>query len=73
MWLVSRIEALCADPLSKINGRSDQLATDAELEGRRSSKGTLRFSFAEPVPKGLIARVAKFRAREFREAAEKNA
>jgi uncharacterized protein YdhG (YjbR/CyaY superfamily) len=48
-------------------------AMPAELEGRRSSKGTLRFSFAEPVPKTLIERVAKFRATEFRGAVRKKA
>jgi uncharacterized protein YdhG (YjbR/CyaY superfamily) len=48
-------------------------AMPAELEGHRKSKGTLRFSFAEPVPKELIQRVAKFRATEFRGAARKRA
>jgi uncharacterized protein YdhG (YjbR/CyaY superfamily) len=32
-----------------------------------NNKGTLRFPLAEPVPVKLIARIAKFRAREVRE------
>ena len=39
-------------------------AFKGRLEEHRVSKGTLRFSLAEPVPTRLIERVAKFRARE---------
>jgi len=35
-----------------------------------ASKSTLRFSLTEPVPAGLIARVAKFRAKEVRQRAK---
>ena len=41
-------------------------ALPGELEARRVSKGTLRFSFSEPVPEKLIERIAKFRATEIR-------
>ena len=33
------------------------------LDRHRVSKGTLRFSLAEPVPEALIARIAKFQAK----------
>jgi len=36
----------------------------------RSGKGTARFMLDEPVPYGLIARIAKFRARENQERAK---
>lgn len=39
-------------------------AMKGALAGRVVSKGTIRFSLSEPVPVGLIARIAKFRARE---------
>jgi uncharacterized protein YdhG (YjbR/CyaY superfamily) len=39
-------------------------AFKGELTPYRASKGTLRFPLSEPVPAGLIARVAKFRAKE---------
>lgn len=39
-------------------------AFKSELTPYRASKGTLRFPLSEPVPAGLIARVAKFRAKE---------
>jgi uncharacterized protein YdhG (YjbR/CyaY superfamily) len=42
-------------------------ALPGELEARRVSKGTLRFSFSEPVSEKLIGRIAKFRATELRE------
>ena len=42
-------------------------ALPGELEAHRASKGTLRFSFSEPVPEKLIERIAKFRATEIRE------
>jgi uncharacterized protein YdhG (YjbR/CyaY superfamily) len=42
-------------------------ALPGELEARRVSKGTLRFSFSEPVPEKLIERIATFRATEIRE------
>ena len=38
-----------------------------ELERHLVSKGTLRFSLSEPVPTGLIADIAKQRAREVAE------
>jgi uncharacterized protein YdhG (YjbR/CyaY superfamily) len=41
-------------------------AFPGELEEHRVSKGTLRFSFSEPVPDELIERIAKFRATEIR-------
>lgn len=41
-------------------------AFPGELEKRRVSKGTLRFSFSEPVPEELIERIARFRATEIR-------
>jgi uncharacterized protein YdhG (YjbR/CyaY superfamily) len=43
------------------------------LGKRVVSKGTIRFSFAEPVPTGLIARIARFRAREAAERAKARA
>jgi uncharacterized protein YdhG (YjbR/CyaY superfamily) len=42
-------------------------AFDGELDAYRVSKGTLRFSLSEPVPVKLIARIAKFRAKEVSE------
>ena len=35
-----------------------------ELSGYKLSKGTIRFPLSEPVPVKLIARIAKFRAKE---------
>ena len=35
-----------------------------ELAPYKLSKGTIRFPLSEPVPAGLIERIAKFRARE---------
>lgn len=45
---------------------SDQLvaAFKGELAPYRTSKGTLRFSLAEPVPVKLIERIAKFRVKQ---------
>jgi uncharacterized protein YdhG (YjbR/CyaY superfamily) len=40
-----------------------------ELAGYEKSKGTIRFPLEEPVPVRLIARLAKFRAREAAERA----
>jgi uncharacterized protein YdhG (YjbR/CyaY superfamily) len=38
-----------------------------ELAGYKLSKGTIRFPLSEPVPVKLIARIAKFRAKEVAE------
>jgi uncharacterized protein YdhG (YjbR/CyaY superfamily) len=38
-----------------------------ELEGYELSKGTIRFPLSRPVPEKLIARIAKFRAKEVAE------
>jgi uncharacterized protein YdhG (YjbR/CyaY superfamily) len=35
-----------------------------ELAPYRVDKGTIRFTLSEPVPEGLIARIARFRAEE---------
>jgi uncharacterized protein YdhG (YjbR/CyaY superfamily) len=35
-----------------------------ELAARRVSKGTLRFSYEERVPVGLIGKIVKFKAKE---------
>jgi uncharacterized protein YdhG (YjbR/CyaY superfamily) len=40
-----------------------------ELAGFELSKGTIRFPLSEPVPHKLIARIAKFRAKEVAERA----
>jgi uncharacterized protein YdhG (YjbR/CyaY superfamily) len=48
---------------------SDQLvaAFKEELSHYKLSKGTIRFPLSEPVPVALIARIAKFRAKEVAE------
>jgi len=47
----------------------DALAVEfqKELSGYKRSKGTVRFPFSEPVPVDLIERIAKFRAKLFRQ------
>jgi uncharacterized protein YdhG (YjbR/CyaY superfamily) len=45
-----------------IGGLVDAFRT--ELAGYQLSKGTIRFPLTEPVPAGLIGRLAKFRAEE---------
>jgi uncharacterized protein YdhG (YjbR/CyaY superfamily) len=39
-----------------------------EITPYRTGKGTLQFSLAKPIPKGLIRRIVKVRARELDEA-----
>jgi uncharacterized protein YdhG (YjbR/CyaY superfamily) len=48
-------------------------AMKGALGERVVSKGTIRFSFEEAVPVGLIARIARFRAREAAERAKAKA
>lgn len=48
-------------------GVAEAFATD--LERYEISKGTIRFPLSEPVPGGLIGRIAKFRAKEAAERA----
>ena len=47
---------------------NDVLAAEfkKELAGYKLSKGTIRFPLSEPVPVGLIARIAKFRAKQLK-------
>jgi uncharacterized protein YdhG (YjbR/CyaY superfamily) len=40
-----------------------------ELAGAKINKGTIRFPLSEPVPHKLIARIARFRAKEVAERA----